>query len=116
MCRSNFKLSSAFILVTILAIGCANVKYVGKSFDPTTSVDVYFSEEEIKKEYTIIGHAVGSSGFFGSDDQVLEKLIEKAKSEGADAILVKGIGISDVSMGDGVHEETRITASFLKYE
>ena len=116
MCRSNFKLSTAFILIAILAIGCANVKYVGNSFDPTDDVDMYFSKEEIKKEYTIIGHAVGSSGLFGSDDQVMEKLIEKAKSVGADAILVKGIGISDISSGDGAHEETRVTASFIKYE
>ena len=50
MGKSHFKLSSAFILVTLLAIGCASVNYVGNSFDPTTSVDVYFSKEEIKKE------------------------------------------------------------------
>lgn len=112
MCRSNFKLSSAFILVAILAIGCANARYVGNSFNPTSSIDMYYSEEEIEKKYTIIGHAVGSSGVFGSDEQAHEKLIEKARLKGADAILVKGIGLTD----DSISPQARITASFLKYE
>jgi len=115
MCRSNFKLSSAFILVTLLAIGCASVNYVGKSFDPTTSVDVYFSKEEIKMEYTVLGHAIGS-GTIVSNDKIQEKLIEEAKRKGADAILITGLGKSNVTFGTSSTAEKQIKASFLKYK
>ena len=115
MDRSNFRLSSAFILVTLMSIGCASVNYVGKSFDSTTSVDVYFSKEEIKKEYTVIGHAIGSSQFV-SNDKIQEKLIEEAKLKGADAILITGIGKSSVSVGHSSSDESQISASFLKYK
>ena len=116
MCRSNFKLSSVFILVTLLAVGCASVNYVGKSFDPTTSVDVYFSKEEIKKEYTVIGHAISSSTWV-SNEKLQENLIEEAKRKGADAILITGLGKSHVPFGEsGSAEENQINASFLKYK
>ena len=116
MCRSNFKLSSVFILVTLLAVGCASVNYVGKSFDPTTSVDVYFSKEEIKKEYTVIGQAIGS-GVWASNDKIEKKLIEEAKRKGADAILITGLGKSHVPIGEsGSADENQINASFLKYK
>ena len=117
MCRSNFKSSTAFILVTLLAIGCARVNYVGKSFDPTSSVDMYFSKEEIKKEYTVIGHAIGSGTFGASNDKIQKKLIEEAKRKGADAILITGLGRSHIPVGkEGSTEENQIKASFLKYK
>lgn len=115
MCRSSFRLSTAFILVTLLAIGCASVNYVGKSFDPTTNVDVYFSKEEIEKDYTVLGHAIGS-GRLVSNDKIQEKLIEEAKRKGADAVLITGIGRSNVPVGDSSIEENQIDASFLKYK
>ena len=117
MCRSDLKLSSVFILVTLLAIACASVNYVGKSFDPTTSVDVYFSKEEIKKEYTVIGHAISSGTWGASNDKIKNKLLEEAKLKGADAILITGLGKTHVPVGESSStEETQINASFLKYK
>jgi len=117
MCKHNFKLSSLFIFVLVLTIGCASVNYVGKSFDPTTNVDIYFSKEEINKEYTVIGHAIGSGTFGASNDKIQNKLIEEAKLKGADAILITGLGKSHVPIGDNSStEENQINASFLKYK
>ena len=73
MCRGNFQLSSAFILVALFAVGCAGVNYVGNSFDPTTTVDVYFSKEEIETDYTVMGHALGT-GTWVSNDKIQKKL------------------------------------------
>ena len=67
MCRGNFQLSSAFILVALFAVGCAGVNYVGNSFDPTTTVDVYFSKEEIETDYTVMGHALGTGTWVSND-------------------------------------------------
>ena len=115
MCRGNFKLSSVLILLILLAIGCASVNYVGRSFDPTTSVDVYYSKEEIKKEFTVLGHAIGS-GSIVSNESIKNKLIEEAKSKGADAILITGIGKSIAPAGDASFDENQINASFIKYK
>ena len=118
MLKSNFKLSSVLILITLLAIiGCtASVNYVGKEFEPTTSVDVYFSEDEIEKEYTVMGHAIGSGGDFISNDKIQDKLIEVAKSKGADAILITGLGKSNIPTGEWSESEKQIKTLFLKYK
>jgi len=47
---NSLKFTGLLVLVTLLAIGCANVNYVGKSFEPTTNVDFYFSKEDIERE------------------------------------------------------------------
>ncbi len=116
MSKRKFALSSVFALITILALGCATVNYVGNSFDPTTSVDTYFSEDDIGREYTIIGHAIGS-GVMADNDVIQAKLIEEAKLKGADAILITGVGRSNVTTGpNSSAPENQISASFLKYK
>ena len=115
MYRKTFQLSGVFIFVTLFAVGCATVNYVGESFEPTTTVDVYFSKESIEKEYTVIGHAIGSSSF-GSNDTIQKKLIEEAKRKGADAVLITGIGKGQTSLGESSIDEDQINASFLKYK
>ena len=117
MRKSNFILSSVFILLTLLAIGCASVDYVGKSFDPTTSVDMYFSEKDIEKDYTVIGHAIGMGEFGASTDKIQEKLIEEARRKGADAVLITGLGNDRFSAGESDSaDEKQIHASFIKYK
>jgi hypothetical protein len=117
MFKRNFILSSLCILVTLLAIGCASVDYVGKSFDPSTSVDMYFSEKDIEKDYTVIGHAIGMGGFGASTDKIQEKLIEEAKRKGADAVLITGLGNDRFSVGESESAaEKHINASFIKYK
>jgi len=115
MLKREFK--TYIILILIIIIGCtANVNYVGKEFEPTTTVDVYFSAAEIEKEYTIIGHAIGSGGDFVSNDKIQGKLIDEAKSKGADAILITGVEKSNIPTGGGSTDEKQIKASFLKYK
>ena len=115
MYRKTYQLSSVFILVILFAVGCASVNYIGESFEPTTTVDLYFSKESIEKEYTVIGHAIGST-VFGSNDTIQKKLIEEAKRKGADGVLITGIGKAHAPIGDSSVEEDQINASFLKYK
>ena len=98
------------------AFSCAHVNYIGKSFEPTSDVDVYFSKEEIEREYVIIGHAIGSGQLFVSNDKIGRKLREKAMANGADAILITGVGRDNAPTGDGSVTEKQIQASFLKYK
>ena len=59
----NFRLSAAVVLVVLLAIGCAPVSYIGNSYEPTDNVDLYFSVDNIKMEYAVIGHTLGADGW-----------------------------------------------------
>lgn len=115
MYRKTFQLSSVFIPVILFAVGCASVNYVGESFDPTTTVDLYFSKEAIEKEYTVMGHALGSS-FFRSNDTIQKELLEEAKRKGADAVLITGLGKAHAPIGESSVDESQINASFLKYK
>ena len=107
------KYLSLVLLVGLLAVGCAEVDYVGESFKPTTNIDLYFSKEDIEKEYTVMGHAVGDGT---SDSNEIQKaLIEEAKEKGADAVLITGIDNQLLSTEDG-DPESEVKASFLKYK
>jgi hypothetical protein len=116
MCQRNLVLTMALMVLLFGVLACAHVNYVGRSFEPTTKIDVYFSKEEIAREYVIIGHAVGTGKSFVSNEEIVDKLIEKAKSKGADAILITGVGQDNASSGDGSVAEKQIHASFLKYK
>ena len=119
MSRRKFELGSVFILVTFLLFGCAGVNYIGRSFDPTTNIDMYFSEDEIMQEYTVIGHAIGysySTRDSKDSDRIQAKLIETAKLKGADAIMIIGISKDNFFGGISSSAESQINASFLKYK
>ncbi len=104
------------VILSILVFGCAHVNYVGKSFDPTNQVDIFYSKEEITTEYNVIGHAIGGGQLFISTDKIKRKLIQEAKSQGADAILISGIDRDNSTDGEGFDAEKQIKASFLKYK
>jgi len=116
MTRCKFLKIRTFITLAIFIIGCASVKYVGKSYNPTTNIDIYYSEKDIEREYEVIGHAVGRGGLFVTDDQIHKKLIEEAKQQGADAIVITGVDVEHVSSGDVSSEEKQIEATFIKYK
>jgi len=116
MYGAHLRFLIAFISVTFVAAGCASVNYVGKSLEPTNTVEVYFDKAEISREYTVIGQAIGS-GVWRSYDTIQKKMIEQAKLKGADAILITGIGRSHVPIGvSGQANENQINAAFVKYK
>ncbi len=116
MYQRNLMLTIALIGLSFGVLACAHVNYVGRSFEPTTDVDIYFSTEEIEREFVVMGHAIGTGQTFVSNDKIGRKLIEKARSIGADAILITGVGKDNAPAGDGSVTETQIQASFLKYK
>ena len=95
MFNRKFKLGYVCILVILLAFGCTTVNYIGEPFDSSTGIDTYFSEDDITREYTVIGRAIGL-GYLTPPDKMHAKFIKEAKLKGADAILITGMGKTEV--------------------
>ena len=97
-------------------MGCAHINYVGQLYDRTEHIDIYYSENDITREYTVMGHAVGGGQLLVSTSKIQNKLIEKARSKGADAVLITGIGRQITEDNEGLDAEKQVKAAFLKYK
>jgi hypothetical protein len=112
-------MSYKYIFIMILfsfIIACSHVNYIGKSYQETSDVDVYFSESETAIEFEIMGHAISAGQLFVSVDDLKEKLVEEAKQNGADAIIITGIDRDSELDGRGYDAEKQIKATFIKYK
>ena len=89
---------SLIALAVLLTVSCTKIDYVGKSYAPTATVDVYFSLDDIKGNYEVMGHLTATAGEFTSSEKMQEKIIEKAREKGADAVVILGL---DVYVKDG---------------
>jgi hypothetical protein len=79
-----------YLLSIALFTSCTpTLNYLGNSYEPTKSVDVYVDESAITKEYTIMGK--GYVHFYSEavPESIQQKAISKAKQKGADAVLFK---------------------------
>ena len=84
-----------WIAVLAIAIGgCVSVDYVGKSYPPTTQVDVYLSMTDVKRPYTTIGEVradVAAIPLADSAKDLQEKMIAEARKRGANGIVLGGL-------------------------
>ena len=111
----NKKLLTFFILLSFL-FACSHINYVGKTYEQTDNVDIYFSKSDTGKEYEVIGHAVSAGQIFVSVEELQEKLVEEAKLNGADAIIITGIDRDIEPDGSGFDAEKQLKATFIKYK
>jgi len=100
----------------LFIITCSHINYIGKSYQKTSEVDVYFSESETGKEFEIMGYAISAGQLFVSVDDLKEKLVEEAKQNGANAIIITGIDRDSEFDGRGYDAENQIKATFIKYK
>ena len=105
------------LLIFVLSLtGCAKVNYLGEEHSPTENVDLYYDEGAIEKDYDLIGHGLGT-GLWVRNKKITSKLIKEAQKRGANAILVTGLGKSNVSLPNGMSKgEKQLHVVFLKYK
>ena len=128
----------AWIPLLLLAGACAHVDYVGKSYPPTTKVEIFFSEEDVVEPYEIMGRVVATGDEVVSAEKMQDQIMEKAQKKGADAVVITGLeryksgettnytettkekkpGVTTTSGGSSTQSDTKkeITALFLKYK
>jgi hypothetical protein len=86
----------------------AMVSYFGDRATPTTTVDVFYSAHDVKKDYKVLGHLNCPNG---GQETVKSLLIDKAKSIGADAIVITGSTVD----ASGKYTSDVVNADALKY-
>lgn len=84
--------------------------YMGDELASTNKVDVFYAEKDVKLEYKVIGHIYSSTGV--STSNVKASIVKKAKSVGADAVIVPG----PTTIETGKNESTVQQADAIKYE
>lgn len=89
--KNLIKIISGFIF--LLFISCSpQINYLGSNYTPTQNVDIFFDENDIQQDYTVMGIMKNEGDEMELDDSesVKNAMIKKAKSVGADAILFLG--------------------------
>jgi hypothetical protein len=82
------------------------IAYIGDSFKPTATVDVFYSVHDIKRDYKVIGHIKSQ---YYAQNSAKKKLIKFAKEAGADAIVFLEIDTTKAN------KSNRVNADLVKY-
>jgi hypothetical protein len=87
---------NSIMKVTLAAValhitGCVNTDYVGKSYAPTTSVDVFYSMDDVTRSHTVMGK-ISAMAMDGWDSaSMVEELKTQAMAKGGDALVIEGV-------------------------
>ena len=75
----------------LIATGCAHLDYAGQSFPPTQNVDLFYSEANVNREYTVMGELTGTGDQFVSSQKLQDQMVQKAREKGADGVVILGL-------------------------
>jgi hypothetical protein len=95
-------------LVFVLA-ACAHVDYVGRSYAPTSKVDLFFDERDVRVDYEVMGQLIATANDFVSAEKLQSKIMKKAGEKGADAVVISGMDRYKSGSNTSYEEETKDT-------
>ncbi len=103
-----FRYAVSFLALFVLFVAaCAKIDYIGQSYSPTTHVDLYFSEADIREDYRVMGHVIAQANEGISVENLQKKLEAKAREKGADGIVVHGFDRIQTGETTTYNEETQ---------
>ncbi|HTK19149.1 MAG TPA: hypothetical protein VL442_06540 [Mucilaginibacter sp.] len=79
--------SQLLIAGCIFLSSCSGVMYLGDHLPASNSVQVYYDAKDVKRDYKVIGHLGGGESSSTDLESTKTKMIERAKSIGADGII-----------------------------
>lgn len=94
-------------LFVLFVAACAKIDYVGQSYPPTTHVDLYFSEADIREDYQVMGHVIAQAATAISVENLQKQLETKAREKGADGIVIHGFDRIQTGETTTYNEETQ---------
>jgi hypothetical protein len=90
----------------LFVAACAHVDYVGRSYAPTDHVDVFYTEQEVPRQYTLMGKVVATANDLVSAEKLQQKIVRKAQDNGADAVVLMGLERYKSGTSTDYHEST----------
>ena len=87
----QYKLFLSLLTTLLLLSGCTKIDYVGEEYAPTTHADLYFSEDDITREYKVMGHIIATAAEGVSAEKMQKDLQKKAMEKGTDGIVILGL-------------------------
>ena len=81
---------AATLCLLLLAPACAHVDYVGRTYTPTSNVELFFAENDVKEPYEVMGRVNARANDMVSAEKLQAKIMEKARTNGADAVVILG--------------------------
>jgi hypothetical protein len=84
------------VLLSLLAVGCARIDYLGKYYPPTANVDVFMKAEDVKQKHEQMGMITATMPDGVAFEQAQQQIMEKARSVGADAIILGSVETTNV--------------------
>ncbi len=86
------------IFVSLVSFSCSpSIQYMGRSYPPTTNVDIYFSPADVKRNYEVIGKVDGKAWPLSDYSKIQESIEAVARKKGADGVIFTGMGEHVVS-------------------
>jgi len=116
------KLDNTFIYVVLIALctSCSpSIQYLGDSYQSNYTIDVFYSENDVEREYKTIGKMTHDNMFDYEVDTIKDKMIEVAKRKGGDGIIFLDMKNERKHnhYGDILDEERiSITAHVIRYK
>ncbi|WP_183567962.1 hypothetical protein [Mucilaginibacter sp. SP1R1] len=106
---TTLKLHRLAIACSLFLASCGTIApdYLGDKYDPTTKTDVYYDAKDVKQSFKVIGHL--SMVYYNAydSDYYKNKMTDKAKSIGADAVIIL--------QNDGHESKEMVRADAVKY-
>lgn len=114
------KFTRSLLLISVVFSSCYNIGYIGQSYAATDKIDVYITEQSIRKPFQYIGKGYLSLGSGLITPEKIQQMAESlGKKKGADAVLItdyltpntNGTNITTVSKSDSSFSGTVHTSS-----
>ena len=91
-----------FLVLSIAFTACGNrIIYYGRQYPATQNVDIFFRESDVKEPNEIMGKVTLEMSARKSSDKIQRKLMKRAQSKGADAIIFDNISLTTTGSTTG---------------
>jgi hypothetical protein len=71
---------------------CTTTDYFGKTYPPTQGVDVFFSPQDVRRAYEVMGEIRAQADELMGLQAMQRQLMNEAMQKGADAISIEHVG------------------------
>ena len=79
-------------------VGCTTTDYIGRTYPPTQRVDVFFSPQDVRRPYEVMGEIHAQADDIVSFQAMQQRLRAEAMQKGGDGVLIERTGTIKTGM------------------